>query len=300
MDESLLSKLAYWKQNELVDECKNARFILYPFSGPDFIIPDQIFSQMNAMVMFGLEPTGTDISNLGMELSKSIQPKMQKSIRDYIGKSYFITRNMIADLKDDTLKGVTPLIASFIARSGYKIHSIKNYQIGNDGLRIEHEHGVLADSVIAGLEILYFKERDTAYRKINYLSFNATNDNLLKTKGVLPYLNQIVENNCVGYLKSASYLLHYSLFSNIRDLCFSNCNYILQDDTGIPMKYYTKNNWELTLWGEYTKPISDFSGVFQKDLDSLYKSRDVKPLPFSMGNHYLDRKQNLILAHKLK
>jgi hypothetical protein len=204
---------------------------------------------------------------------------------------------MMSDLDNDTLSGVIPLISTFIVKEGFVINSIKNYQITTTGEKSFSNQLSKKDSIVDGVEIVYFKKGDTAYRKIDYLSFNATNVSLKKTTGVMYFLKRIIPTDCMGYFKSASYLLHYDDFSDIRNLTLDKCRYVLQDDTGVPVSSYL-NNWKLTLWGTYTKPIRDFTGVFQSELDSLYKTQKVNSLPFNMGYHYFDGKQNLILAHK--
>jgi hypothetical protein len=73
----------------------------------------------------------------------------------------------------------------------------------------------------------------------------------------------------------------------------------VQDDTGIPYKYFDQAVWRMELHGHYYKPISAFSpNLMQGDLkeaygdSSLYKGE----LPFSLGYHWNTRKQNQIIA----
>ena len=100
------------------------------------------------------------------------------------------------------------------------------------------------------------------------------------------------------FVKAASYLLHYETFSTIKDLTQAKSVSLLQDDTGIPYKYLS-DKWNCSVFGSYIKPIADFSGVYQKDLDSFYRINNVNDkLPFSMGYHYFTGKQNLMFAVK--
>jgi hypothetical protein len=94
-------------------------------------------------------------------------------------------------------------------------------------------------------------------------------------------------------------LLHYAFFSSFRDLILGKSKTILEDDTGIPYKYLPRDKWDVSLYGVYVKPVDDFSGVFQTDLQSAYKdSLRTKPkrLPFSLGYHWGTNQQNLIKA----
>jgi hypothetical protein len=299
MNNNLLSSVSAWKNNNLPSACTATDFLFYPFSGPDFLIPNTIFTQTKKMVMFGLESPGNDMSVNGMEYALSSMPLMQRSLRDYFGKSYFITGNMIKDLKSDSLKGVTPLIATFIVRSNGKLISIRNFKLNNEGQK-QYIENIKTDTLknnTYGVEFNYTKNM-TDSLQIDYLSFNAFDDEMKNHPEIMRYFENTIPNGTVSYLKSASYLLHYVGFSTIRNLVLKKSKYVLQDDTGIASKYFD-NNWKLTLWGVYEKPVRDFSGVFQKDLDSLYKiNKQTQSLPFNMGYHYFNGKQNLMLAEK--
>lgn len=295
----LLDPISQWKKSSLPDECKGTNFLFYPFSGPDFIISNEIFSNMNRMIMFGLEEPGKDISNLGVEYASSVLPQMKVKLRDYFGKSYFITGNMMKDFKSDSVRGVAPLLCTFIVRSGYSIISVNNFYIDSTGKK-NFAVAAVADNenVIKGVEVKYTKDKKTE-SSIDYLSFRAEDASMDKHPELKSYFETNIPDQTCTYFKSASYLMHYGSFSYIRDLCLKKSKYILQDDTGIPYKHFL-TGWKLNVWGVYEMPIRDFSGVFQSDLDAYYKADStVKPLPFNMGYHYNNSKQNLMLATKL-
>ena len=94
-------------------------------------------------------------------------------------------------------------------------------------------------------------------------------------------------------MKSASYLLHYGTFSTIRNLIINNLKYLIQDDTGIPFKKFNPSNFDVKLFGKYTKPVKDFSNGIQLDMSRAYKSDLYKGgLPFSLGYHWFTDNQN--------
>lgn len=298
MNANLLSPIQHWKDSTLPQECINANFILYPFSGPDFVFPNTIFGKFNRMVMFGLEKPGTDISNNGYKYAENLVPKMQESLIDYFGKSYFITKNMIKHLNTDTISGVTPLIASFIVYSGYSLISIRNFHLDSNGNKQYYvpENQKESTEKISGVEFKYTNNGNDE-KSIEYLSFNAEDAYLKNHEEIMKFLNSTVPDNVTTYIKSASYLLHYGSFSRIRQLCLQKSKFLLQDDTGIPYKYL-KDNFDLSLFGIYEKPIKDFSGVFQSDLDSVYSRSKRVSLPFNLGYHYFTRNQNLIFGKR--
>ena len=102
------------------------------------------------------------------------------------------------------------------------------------------------------------------------------------------------------YLKSASYLMHRPTFSIVRDIILDESEYLLQDDSGIPVKYFDTSKWDLTFYGNYSFPISLFSERHQEDLKEIYlkKEMNVQPLPFGIGYQYKKGTSNLMLAKK--
>jgi hypothetical protein len=186
-----------------------------------------------------------------------------------------------------------------LVKSNFKLISIKNFKLNKAGYKeyIELEKDSFSYANIYGVEINYTQNFKDSLQ-IEYLSFNAEDPSIQLHPEIMQFFEKTIPSNTVSYLKSASYLLHYDGFSQIRNLVLNKSKYILQDDTGIAEKYFDKA-WKLTLWGVYDKPVRDFSGVYQKGLDSLYKIKNqVKPLPFNMGYHYFNGKQNLLLAEK--
>jgi len=297
MNERLLIPIDNWKSKNIPSECSNAEFLLYPFSGPDFIIPNRIFKKAKKIVMFGLEWPGSDISSRGFDYALSLRPFMQNALRDYFGKSYFITKNMNADLRNDSLTGVASLISVFMLREGYTLVSIKNFYINTNGDKVYYDTLPLANFV-KGIEFQYTPD-GFELRKLDYLSFNAEDQSIDKHPELKNFLEKSIDSNITTYAKSASYLMHYESFSYVRNLCLKKSKYILQDDTGISINYLD-SNWNINLWGVYEKPISDFSGVYQKSLDSLYRRKgNNSTLPFNMGYHYFNGKQNLMLFTKI-
>lgn len=93
--------------------------------------------------------------------------------------------------------------------------------------------------------------------------------------------------------------MHFKDFSNIRNLILDKGQFILQDDTGIPYKYFNKKIWEINLYGQYTKPIKDFSRMEQHDLKAAYIDKNrIKKLPFHFGYHCRDNIDALMLIKR--
>jgi hypothetical protein len=105
------------------------------------------------------------------------------------------------------------------------------------------------------------------------------------------------------FVKSASYLMHDYTFSTVRDLILNKSTVVLQDDSGIPFKYFYPNKgWHEQLYGSYIKPISMFTYRLQNDLKKYYNtpptSTQVKKLGFGIGYSYKDGNSVFMLFTK--
>ncbi len=74
-------------------------------------------------------------------------------------------------------------------------------------------------------------------------------------------------------------------------------SYLLQDDSGMPVKYFDRSQWNLKFYGSYTAPIDLFSGDYQPDLREIYQNdKNIKPLNFGIGYKFGVNESNLMLA----
>src|SRR5205807_463329 len=78
------------------------------------------------------------------------------------------------------------------------------------------------------------------------------NDGVSKS-GFLKFCEQLGTGD--SFVKSASYLLHGGGFSQVREFLLKYSNYIVQDDTGIPVSFFKEDTWTLQPFGNYTRPI---------------------------------------------
>ena len=106
------------------------------------------------------------------------------------------------------------------------------------------------------------------------------------------------------YIKSASYLLHNDFMSNMRKFILAKSDDVVEDDTGIPFKYFVeKENWNTKVYGEYQRPVKDFKWLDrQKELQSVFEkdSANIPKLPFHLGYHWSSNKDVLIVCAKKK
>ena len=101
------------------------------------------------------------------------------------------------------------------------------------------------------------------------------------------------------FTKAASYLMFKPYFSAIRQFILDQSLYVLQGDSGIPLRYFDPAVWDLRFYGTYSCPIALFSNCYQADMAARYRrGQDIQPLPFGIDYRHRARTSNLMLASK--
>jgi hypothetical protein len=103
----------------------------------------------------------------------------------------------------------------------------------------------------------------------------------------------------VTYLKSTSYMTHQPEFRTIRDKIVSMSSAVLQDDSGVPYRFFTPEQWDVQLYGNYQQPYGSFRYLVEPDLKAAFqKPENVKKLDFRIGYGYGRAPSNLELARR--
>ncbi len=68
------------------------------------------------------------------------------------------------------------------------------------------------------------------------------------------------------FAKAASYLMYKPHFSAIRQFILDQSLYVLQGDSGIPLRYFDPAVWNLRFYGTYAGPIPLFRNCYQADM----------------------------------
>jgi len=272
------SKMQAWSQSELQPKLPPASVLLYMFGGPDFVNAFALFPNMPVMVLAGLEPIGKlpELTQLSEPQLATALAGLRTSTDSTLKWSFFIRKDMKVELERGDLRGVAPILYAFLALSGNTIERAEYTRIaGSPALRIAYRQNASSPQ-----QILY------------YVNANLSNG---ATKSLFAWLSSL--GSSIGYLKAASYLMHGDEFSSIRDFLLTRCAAILQDDSGIPYRYFSPERWQVYLYGKYTRPIELFKTRYQNDLYNAYQnSGTVDFLPFGTGYQWRPGDSNLMLA----
>ncbi len=280
-----------WRDESSISKLDSST-LFYPFAGADFLYSNNFFPKSNKIIMIGLEPVGSintekAIDGNFYEYVKKIKSSLYMSNRS----GYFMTLKMGKELHQSDLNGVLPLLLFYAKRQAYLISKIEYLKIDDLGkvTSCSYEN---ADGVRLSITDSEQKTKKT----IEYFRTDLSNIGFSENSKFYLYFSQIEQKNV--FLKAASYLLHYSSFSNIRDVILNKTNVILQDDSGLPFSFVNNENWETELFGKYTRPIGLFRERVQPVLRQEFLKREAKPLPFRIGYNISHNEPHLILAKR--
>ena len=297
-----LNAMEEWATKEFNDINSQNKIIFYPFSGPDFLTVNAFFPDAEKYIMLGLEPVGRlpELEKFKRKESLDYSNDFKKSLGDIFDKSYFITRKMLNDFQSQKVNGLLPILSFFIKKTGNEILDIKYLlRYNQDSIGEIAYNSNITDKKPFGVRVDFIQ--NNKQKSVYYFKYDVSNNLFNDTTVFFKYINSNTKN-AITYIKSASYLLHAGFMSNMRSLILSNSSGIIQDDTGIPYKYFEENNkFDVKLFGQYTKPVSDFPYLsLQKPLQEAFEkdSSKIKKLPFHLGYHWGNKKDVIIFAKK--
>jgi hypothetical protein len=187
------------------------------------------------------------------------------------------------------LKGVLPIIFVFMARTGKEIESLEYLSLDKDGKVLQGQQGS-----IRGAKIDFVDPASGSKKELYYFTSDLSDDALKRSPALLRFCEGLGPANSL--LKAASYLLHGGNFTVIRNFLLQNSASVLQDDSGIPVRYFTLDKWTLRFFGTYTGPIDLFRNYNQPDLRQYYRASSPKRLTFGFGYRWHKGSSTLFLA----
>jgi len=297
-----LSGLRKFQADELSAPALQSATVFYPFSGPDSLTATLYFPHNPLYVMVALEPAGTlpTTSQLFAKQTPEYLNAIRESMASELGRSFFITRQMDHQFRGQITDGLLVPILQLLARLGDTIVGFRYVRLDETGQVIDRAPGYHAPTRYGnkGVEIEFRNGSASSLHRLFYFSVNLSNDRLRENTPFQLYLSRLT--GTVSMLKATSYMPHQPGFSMMRDALLRNSDAILQDDSGLPFKYFAKDQWKLQLYGEYTRPYGSFRWEEQADLREAYQAAGAKPLPMHVGYGFRRITSNLQLARRLK
>ena len=291
LEQRQLSKIRAWADTNLAAP-KPTMF--YMFSGPDFLYADAFYSKATTYVLSALEPVGSvpDLTRLPRGGVGAALYDVERSMGSILSFSFFITKQMKVDLRAGQLNGTLPILYVFLARSGKTIRDVSPVALDDRGAAYFANENP-GKNPTRGVRIV-FAGGDGQERTLYYFSTDLSNSGV-KASGFLKFCAGLAPGNSL--LKSASYLLHSGNFTTVRDFLLANSATIIQDDSGVPLAFYSSKKWRLFPFGRYAGPIAEFQGRYQEQYADLF--RRAQPMDFGIGYRWRSHESNLLLSVRL-
>lgn len=287
LEETRLTKIRAWSAANLTAPQPT---VLYMFSGPDYLYMDAFFHDRTTYVMSGLEPIGAipSIASVPRKALSGALGGLRASVGTALNYSFFITAQMQRSLRTSNLNGVLPVLYLFLARSGKTIQDVSLLAVDKDGAVV----AAGTKDATQGVKIV-FTGREGKVQTIYYFQTDLS-DGGVRRSGFLKFCEQFGKADV--FIKSASYLLHSNNFAIVRAFLLERGAAVVQDDTGIPVRYFTTTDWRLQPFGRYLGPIAVFPGMFQKGLSDVFRKSNPPRLEFGVGYRWRPQESNLLLA----
>src|SRR6202051_3023095 len=291
LEQNQISKIRAWPDANLAAPRPT---MFYMFSGPDFLYADAFYSKATTYVLSALEPSGPVPDALKLPRG-GVGPALyyvEHSLGSILRLSFFITKQMKVDLRGGEVSGTLPILYVFLARSGKTIRSVDLVALDDNGV-VHPANEDAGKNATRGARII-FAGSDNQERTLYFFSTDLSNSGI-KNSGFLKFCATLAPGNSL--IKSASYLLHSGNFTTVRDYILANSATIIQDDSGIPLAYYSPKKWRFFPFGRYAGPISEFPSRYQESYAELF--RRAQPMDFGIGYRWRSHESHLLLSVRL-
>ena len=334
-----LDAMRTWRDAELRIPDAAQRTLLYPFSGPDFLNADALFPTHPKLIFFSLERAGTlpDIARLDNAQFARMLGDVRHALSDIFERNYFITSYMTTQLTKPQIRGTVPIIALMMALTGQRIVSIEpidpfpaltaqynapppprtdakareataagdasgttDAPAATPAVKAEAPaRAVGRPRMPLSAARIVFSKPGGPNRTLDYYGLDATDKEL---RWYPQFLEMALGGGqpSTALIKSASYLLHDHQFAGTRSAILKAADIIVQDDTGVPLRFLKSAGYTVDLYGMYMIPIKPMTYATQPDLEVAYRDAGskVKPIDFPFGYHGKSGKSGLILARR--
>ena len=284
------ARIRPWVDKELTS-VQQAETLFYPFAGADFLFANAFFPRAHTYVLVGLERVGalSDFDAMSAGDVELEYTRVRKAVTPLLHDTFFRTLEMQSDVLKD---GVLTVLATLIAGTHHRLLAIHAVTLSEDGRVTERAS---ADSKLTpGARIDFADEGSDEVKTLYYFRTDLSDKGLAKRTGLLAFVDTLPSK--VTFTKAAAYCMHGRPFSVIRDYVLTHSQAVLEDDTGVPLRYFDRADWDVRFFGGYVHPIPMFRNYRQANLaDAFARGENVSPLVFHVG-YGRQAASNLLLA----
>lgn len=286
-------KMQAWAAREIAD-LQRYPALFYPFSGPDYLFAHEFFPNARTYILCGLEPAEPlpDLATLSAGEVMLGLNGLRQTLSSIMDAGYFVTEDMRNDLKATRFRGVLPVLLAFLARTGATVDGVDIVTLDGGGNVVMTG---LRNGTAPGLLVRF--RSGGASRRLYYFQQDLSNSG---TRPGGPFLTFVANQGTPPALvKSASYLMHNSSFSTIRNYLLNATPGIVQDPSGVPYRDLVAAGLEIRLYGNYQGTLGIFAQQ-QPDLMAAYRSRNhpVQSVDFGYGYLYRASQTSILVARR--
>lgn len=272
----------------------DVKTVIYPFSGIDVLNLFSFYPQCERYILFGLEDPGYPNQYTSLtDKEKQIVKQGIRNLSDHLaGRNYFTYRKMKEETKKKELNGAYPVFVSFLRRMGKEILDSKEEEIIGKGIAYK------------GFTISLYDTKLKKYETLTYFKIFLIGNEGIPGDGLYEYFSDLT--NVGIFTKSAEYLFHGGKRKLIRDLLLKNAEFVVQDESGFPIRFFPEESWKRQVFGRYEKSWNLSGAVapeVQPELKKLSEITNDEILPFPFGYGYLgtkDNRQSAVLVFEKK
>lgn len=207
--------------------------------------------------------------------------RLRKPFESMAESGYFVRTQIDQELSGGHFDGLLPILLIALARSGQVPEAVQYVQLEPQTGQLV---GLEPTATSAGAVRILFRpaKGKGKLRSVFYYAQDLSNDGVFPASGFYRMVERLGTINV--FIKSGEYLCHTDAFSNLRKLILDRSQVVLQDDSGVPLRFFTSDRWTVDLYGHYEDVLAAYKDWYQPDLAAAYQRQEkVLPLPFAAG-----------------
>lgn len=298
-----LTQMREWKKIYLTNFSPNNP-TLYPLAGGDFINMYSLNSSSPKFIMIGLQKPGFIRNPLNFseaEIKKALA-NVENVVYELAYYNYSTSRRLQQEVSNPYFTGIAPTLLFFIKRFGYTVLNLERIYLDEEGkVNVdESPFEVFDKKKYSGIKILFTNSEQTEIKELYFfkiwLNANSISPNTPEGKFFLS------QGRLNLMFKSAEYIFHTKEYEDFILNLLPLADRVVQDESGIPFRYFDSKDWSYKLFGKYIGKIqlkNTPKVPFQNDLHKAFQKESYSlPFPFGYGVLKGKDKSNLLLFER--
>jgi len=307
-----LEEMILWRKRN-VPESLAHNPVVYPLSGADYLNAYALFPGAPEYLFIALESPGTlpDLYRMTEVEREQGLAAIRRAVATVASVNYMKSKILRRELSNAYLPGTLPVFLLLAAGLDHVVEEVHPVVLDASGNIQESRWGDYAAvpkpgrrrgarDETQGLRIVV-RDPQSGQRKILvYLQVRLREEAVGPRTAEGRYLRRI--RHCNTILKAAVYLFHDDDYDAVRRFLLDRSDLIVQDDSGLPYRFFDNGMWDEHLFGTYTRipPLGGIPNPPQQPLLARHFRERGEPLAFPYGYGVLQGKgkSNLMLFVK--